>query len=357
MEENKQEFDFIGIGDVVTDAFIGIDSVSILDREVAMPGTSGPDLMAMSYGDKIPFKWHKIIAGVGNSANASVSATRLGLKAAYVANVGDDEYGAGQIKALEQNNVDIQFISTHEGQKSNYHYVISHNADRTILVKHTEFDYQLPGIGTPKWIYLSSLAENSLPHQLKIAEFVESKKGETKLAFQPGTFQIKLGVEALKPVYEQSELFFCNVEEAKKILYAYKNELEPQVEEAEQTDGRKASVKILLEEMKAVGPTIPVITDGPDGAYMRNTDGAMYWMPMYPDPKPPIERTGAGDSFSSTFTAIYAETGDALEALKIGPINSMNVVQHIGAQEGLQGREEIRHHLDNAPEHYFAQEI
>lgn len=347
----EQEFDFIGIGDVVTDAFVNIDSVSILDREVAMPGTSGADLMCMNYGDKIPFKWHEVVAGVGNAANASVSATRLGLKTAYVSNVGDDDYGAGQIKALEDNGVDTQFVSTHPGMESNYHYVILHNADRTILVKHTEFDYVMPDIGSPRWIYLSSLAENSLPHQLEIAEYVRNRK-ETNMAFQPGTFQMKLGIEKLKAVYEASTLFFCNVEEAKKILYQYQSDLEDEVEQTEDQGGRAQAVVRLLEAMHGVGPQIPVITDGPDGAYARDTDGTVYYCPMYPDPKPPIDRTGAGDSFSSTFTAIYAETGSVQEALLIGPINSMNVVQYVGAQEGLQDRETINTHLENAPDYY-----
>ena len=353
----SRDFDFVAIGDVVTDAFINIDSVSILDREVAMPGTSGSDLMCMNYGDKIPFKWHKIIPGVGNSANAAVSATRLGLNAAYVGNVGDDDYGAGQIEALQNNKVNTEFVTTHPGEISNYHYVILHNADRTILVKHTEFDYQLPDLGTPKWIYLSSLAENSLPHQLEIAEFVKSKNGETRLAFQPGTFQMKLGVDKLQPLYEQAHLFFCNVEEAKRILYTAVDGLKEQVESIEESEGRKTAVTKLLEEMHNIGPTIPVITDGPDGAYARDEDGSVYYVPMYPDPKPPIDRTGAGDSFSSTFTAIYAETGDVQEALLIGPINSMNVVQYVGAQEGLQDRATIDKHLENRPDYYEVSKI
>lgn len=346
----SEQFDFIAIGDMVTDAFVNLDSVKILEQD------RGPDLMAMAYGDKIPFNWHKIIAGVGNSANAAVSATRLGLKTAYVVNVGDDAYGKEQIAALEGNNIDTRFVKVHEGEKSNYHYVILHKADRTILVKHTEFDYALPDIGSPNWIYLSSMAENTLPHHMEIADYFEAHP-EINLAFQPGTFQMKLGIEGLKRIYENSKLFFCNVEEAKRILYAYKPELEEVVEQEETANGRKAAVKVLLDEMQAVGPTIPVITDGPDGAYVRDTDGSKYWCPMYPDPKPPIDRTGAGDSFSSTFTAIYAETGDIKEALKIGPLNSMNVVQHVGAQEGLQTRDEIQVHLDNAPDYYKVEEI
>jgi len=344
------QFDFIAIGDMVTDAFVNLDSVQILEQE------RGPDLMAMRYGDKIPFNWHKIIPGVGNSANAAVSATRLGLKTAYVVNVGDDAYGSEQIQALKDNNIDTQFVKVHEGEKSNYHYVLLHKADRTILVKHTEFDYALPDIGSPKWMYLSSMAENTLPHHMEIADYLEAHP-DVKLAFQPGTFQMKLGLKDLGRIYQNSELFFCNVEEAKRILYVAMPELEEKIESIESSKGRKEAIKSLLAEMKAQGPTIPVITDGPDGAYALDTDGTVYFVPMYPDPKPPIDRTGAGDSFSSTFTAIYAETGSVEEAIKFGPLNSMNVVQHVGAQEGLQTREEIEKHLENAPDYYVVSKI
>jgi len=346
----SEQFDFIAIGDVVTDAFVNLDSVKIIEQD------RGPDLMAVRYGDKIPFNWHKIIAGVGNSANAAVSATRLGLNTAYVGNVGGDRYGEEQIQALQDNNIDTQFVTVHAGEKSNYHYVLLYKADRTILVKHTEFDYKLPEIGTPKWMYLSSMAENTLPHHMEIADYLEANES-VKLAFQPGTFQMKLGLEKLSRIYKNSELFFCNVEEAKRILYAFMPKLEESVEKIETEEGRKEAVKILLVEMKKQGPTIPVITDGPDGAFVLDTDDSVYWCPMYPDPKPPIDRTGAGDSFSSTFTAIYAETGDVQEALLIGPLNSMNVVQYVGAQEGLQTRDQIQVHLDNAPEFYKVEKI
>ncbi len=346
----KEEFDFVGIGDVVTDAFVNLDSVTISQPEI------GPPLMSMAYGEKIPFNWHQIIAGVGNSANAAVSATRLGLKTAYVANVGDDEYGKGQIEALKQNGVSTDFIDVHPGQISNYHYVLLHKADRTILVKHTEFDYKLPDIGSPRWIYLSSLAENSLPHHMEIADYLDAHPS-IQLAFQPGTFQIKLGTEKLKRIYEKSTLFFCNVEEAKRILYPNYDDIQDLVETTEKTQGRKEAVKILLDQMLTTGVKIPIITDGPLGAYARDLDGSMYFIPMYPDPKPPIDRTGAGDSCASTFTAIYAETGDIQTALRYGPVNSMNVVQYIGAQEGLQTREQIEAWLAKARAEYVVTKI
>ena len=75
-------------------------------------------------------------------------------------------------------------------------------------------------------------------------------------------------------------------------------------------------------------------------------------MPIYPDPGPPVERTGAGDAFASTFTAAIMRGKSVKEALAWGPINSMNVVQHPGAQEGLLTEEKIQALLEKAPEWY-----
>ena len=100
------------------------------------------------------------------------------------------------------------------------------------------------------------------------------------------------------------------------------------------------------------------ITDGPDGAYAYDSHNDTYWFhPIYPDPQPPVERTGAGDSFSSTFTAAIAAGKSVSEALSWGPVNSMNVVQYIGAQEGLLSREQLEEFLANKPDHYQAQAI
>jgi len=80
-------------------------------------------------------------------------------------------------------------------------------------------------------------------------------------------------------------------------------------------------------------------------------------MPMYPDPAPPVDRTGAGDSFSSTLTSFLAKGLPVQEALRRAPINSMSVVQYIGAQEGLLSKKKLEQFLENAPADYKAIKI
>ena len=75
-------------------------------------------------------------------------------------------------------------------------------------------------------------------------------------------------------------------------------------------------------------------------------------MPLYPDPAPPLDRTGAGDAFASTFVAALIKGNDIEGALQWAPINSMSVVQKVGAQAGLLSEKQIDHYLRHSPEHY-----
>jgi sugar/nucleoside kinase (ribokinase family) len=83
----------------------------------------------------------------------------------------------------------------------------------------------------------------------------------------------------------------------------------------------------------------------------------MYQQAPYPDPKPPLERTGAGDSFSSTTVAAIALGQDLSAALQWGSINSMSVVQEVGAQKGLLTRSQIEAYLQKAPAEFQTKKL
>lgn len=331
----ENQLDFVGIGDTVVDAFIRLRDDQA--HTTVCKIDSNASEICMPFGAKVPYDFVNVIYAVGNSANACVSASRLGLKSGLITNLGNDDDGKKCLESLTADGVDTRYIKQYDGIKTNYHYVLWYGSERTILIKHEDFPYTLPlGDVGPRWLYLSSLNEQSLPYHHEIAKYLAAHP-ETKLAFQPGTFQIRLGAETLKDIYTHTEVFFCNVEEARLIL---------------KTDETVAP-KELAKMMTALGPKIVVITDGPKGAYVY--DGADAWfMPTYPDPKPPYDRTGAGDSFSSTFIAALALGKTPSEAIAWAPINSMSVVQKVGAQAGLLSREALEKYLSEAPADYKA---
>jgi sugar/nucleoside kinase (ribokinase family) len=253
--------------------------------------------------------------------------------------------GEDCIERFKLENVITDNITVNKGKKTNYHYVLWYDKDRTILVKHEEFKYELPTKEIPKWLYLSSLGGHTEEFHDEIADYIE-KHSETKLVFQPGTFQMKLGVPRLSRIYKNCEIFFCNVEEAERIL-----NLPPQ----EGTE-KNVHVKSLFNAIHALGPKIVIITDGPNGSY--GSDGQkQFFLPAYPDQKPAYERTGAGDCFASTTTVGIIQGKTLEEGMKWGSINSMSVVQEIGAQKGLLKKDKIEEFMKVAPEGWGAQII
>ncbi len=330
------KIDFLAVGDIVVDAFIRLK-----DAHVHCKIDTDTCELCVRFGDKVPYESVTVVSAVGNGPNAAVSAARLGLNSAIVTHIGDDKDGEECLKSLQNEKVITTYVEKEKDKKTNYHYVLWYDVDRTILVKHTDFNYKFPNI--PKetetsWIYLTSLAAGTLLYEEEIAEFLKNHTA-TKLAFQPGTFQIQMGTEKLKHIYARTEIFFCNVEEAETILGI-----------------KSKDVLTLSKGMHALGPKIVSISDGPNGAYIYFND-ELWSIPLYPDTAPPVDRTGAGDAFASTLTAGLALGLSPLDAFTWGPINSMSVVQEIGAQKGLLSREKIQEYLAKAPADYKPKRI
>jgi len=324
--------DFVAIGDVTTDDFIRLEDERFQIRE-----TENGSELTMPFREKLPFTESTLVHGVGNAPNAAVSAAILGLKSALVANVGGDSVGQETIRTLQGKGVDTQYISIQENKKTNYSYMLWVKEDRSILRKHEEYSYSLPDLKT-KWVYFSSTNIKAEELRNNLANYLEQNL-EVKFAFQPGTNEIKLGVKNLERLFKRTDIYFSNMEEAGRILRV-----------------ETLGIKELLKRMHEVGPKIVVITDGPRGAYAYDGNKTIFITP-YPDPKPPIERTGAGDAFSST-TAVALALGNDLEtALKWGAVNSMSVVQHVGAQAGLLNKEQIEEFLSKAPAGFEVKEI
>ena len=330
------KIDFLAIGDTVIDAFIKLTDADHAD----IRGTSGHEdyKICLPFADKIPYEEVYVLNAVGNAANAAVSASRLGLKTALVSNLGSDQEGKDCLKSLKKDGVSTKFVKINKGIKTNYHYVLWYKTERTILIKHEKYPYILPKIGEPKWIYFSSVSATAYPFHNTVADYLEAHPN-IKLAFQPGKNEIKLGKEKLSRLYARSDIFFCNVEEARTIL-----------------DKQNADILELSRGLSELGPKIVSISDGPNGAYIY-INGELWQIPLYPDIAEPVDRTGAGDAFASTITCAIASGLSPIEALTWGPINSMSVVQGIGAQKGLLSRSALEEYLAKAPLNYKPKKI
>lgn len=330
------KIDVLNIGDIVTDAFI-----KLKDEYGRVEEAADGKRLSLPFSTKIPFDHAEVLDAVGNSANTAVNFAKLGLKSSFVTNVGDDQAGRDMVVALTKNGVDTRFVKANAGKNSNYHYVLWYGDERTILIKHEQYDYHWPTFRPdelPEWVYFSSISEGALDYHDAVADWLEAHP-TIKMAFQPGTFQLLAGKERLSRIYQRTEVLAVNFEEAQQIL-----------------DNHTRDIHELFNGLHGLGPKIVVITDGPAGSYASDGENR-FKMPIYPDPAPPVERTGCGDAYTSTFVAALIKGYPLEGALQWAPITPTNVVQSVGAQSGLLDEETLKEWLAKAPDWYKAERI
>lgn len=321
----------LAVGDIITDYFIKLpEDVASIQSFTDDEGT----WLKFPLGAKLPYVEAETVPAVECSPNAAVSMSRLGLTAVLMSWLGDDGPGHDMIKYLEEQGVGTEELVVEKGKKTNRHFVVRYGPERTKFQDFEGYSYEWHDPRQrPDWLYLGVLGKKTWPLHMSMLQYLESNP-DIKLAFQPGMFHLEWGAERMKDFYRRSEVVVLNREEAVEV-----------------TGGDHADVHDLIDKLHALGPRIVAVTDGPDGAYASDGENR-FSMPLYPDPAPPVDRTGAGDAFASTFVAALAQGHDLESALRRAPINSMAVCQKLGAQAGLLTEKEIEEWLHKAPESY-----
>lgn len=303
--------DLLSIGDANLDAFIvPSESESLCDINTK------ECLIAFSYADKIPVKSLEFSVG-GNASNNAVGTKRLGVNSGVVLTLGDDSTGIQIIEKLKAENVDLTYCIQQPSTLSNFNVAVTYTGERTIFTYHAPRSYEFP-VQLPRvpWVYLTSMGESYRPFYNHITEWLV-RNPEVKMAFNPGSWQLRGGIKEIGNVMKLAHLVFVNKQEAEKLTgYEAKDKV----------------TKELLMALSGLGPQISVITDGGNGAYLF--DGHKFLscgiMPM-----DAYERTGAGDAFGSGFLAGIIKGKTVEEALVWGTVNSASVIGYVGAQKGL----------------------
>jgi sugar/nucleoside kinase (ribokinase family) len=317
----KTKFDVISIGDTTLDVFLELEKEIKVIKE-----KNGKEYLGLLNAEKIPVKKLTNILAVGNSANVAVGSSRLGLKTALYTVLGNDEIGKEMANVLQKEGVAKDYIVFDKKQKSNFSAVLNYRAERTILVYHEKRTYKLPKFASTKWIYYSSLAEGHEVLHLEIPAYV--KKYKVLLGFNPGSHQLNEGLKKLRPILKVTTVLFVNREEAQALV------------------GKERDIKKLVKKLHKEGVKIVAITDGPKGSYA--SDGKnVYYVKIFPAPL--VERTGAGDSFSTGFISALIYGKEIQEAMCWGTVNSASVIGKIGAREGLLKKRELENILKKHP--------
>ena len=255
-----------------------------------------------------------------------------------------DENGRKVLEELAKFHV--RFIGTKDKKHmTNYSIILDSRAkDRTILAYKGASDHfglkdiskkQLDAKLDAKWLYFSSLTGKSFWTAERLAEYVKGgdcrknragkdagKSSNIKIAFNPSSYQAKMGAKFLRRMLSCTDVLILNSEEAALVAGIHK------------TDENKnaGAIRILAEKLRSLGPKIVVITDGSKGAYC--SDGIHFYFAKTTDVKA-VETTGAGDCFASSFITGLIRKKDIEFALKLATANAESCIRHFGAKNGL----------------------
>lgn len=316
-----QQFDVVTIGDSVLDTFLSLHKAS----EFARFNKDTEELCIRS-GSKVLLDDASFLLG-GNASNVAVGIQRLGFATALVAELGDDEFSEKLVKGLTAEKVNMDFVKKAKDAPSTFSVILEMLGDRTAFIRHVKRDHVMSLEGfEAKWIYLTSIGKEW--HELYKKAIAYKQSHGVKFAFNPGSAQIAEGPDSFTDVLAVTDVLFVNRDEAEIILHG-----KPVTKEERETEEN------LLFRIQRAGPKMIVMTDGDNGSYVLDEKAELFYEPSAKCTV--VEKTGAGDAYSSGFLAAFISGKTVPEAMRQGAANAASVIEHVGAQTGLLTRDTI----------------
>ncbi|MBU4348641.1 carbohydrate kinase family protein [Patescibacteria group bacterium] len=309
-------FDVITIGSITKDNFLELDCEIInwtktpLGKAIVLP-----------FGEKLEVK--KIVCTIGgNSANASVTFSRMGFKTACFGKIGDDLAGR-EIKSFLKKEKVLPIFAVAKNSITAQSTLLLNKGERTILGYHgASSNLSLKDIPwnklKSKWWYIS-LAGESIRFFKPMLKF--AKKNGIKVAFNPSGFHIKYRKKEILDNLKYIDFLVVNEGEAASLVgISFKKE------------------KKVFKRLDDLMPGIVAVTNGPKGVTV--SDGKHIFKAGIFREKIMADRTGAGDAFGSGFTAGLMQkkdfdVEDIKNAIRLASANATSVVEHIGTTPGI----------------------
>lgn len=289
-------------------------------------------LIGFEYGAKIYSQDVHLVFG-GGGMNVAVGLACLGIKTQAMFCVGDDLVGQEIIRYLKDRKISTNLVQTEKRVNTGTSFIV--NVGK--FNEHVIFAYRgannkinlspaaVRKINTP-WLYLTSLSGNFKSGLNNLFSHCQQKK--INVVWNPGSNQLKAGLNDLAKYMKYTAVFDVNRDEALELIMSVKGK---------QT---KDNIRAILKFLHQYGQKLTVVTDGHRGAYLY--DGQkMYFRAA--SKRKGINTTGAGDSFGSGLTAgLIKYNWDLDKALKLAILNSNSVIMKIGAQAGLLSSRDLK---------------
>jgi sugar/nucleoside kinase (ribokinase family) len=313
IESSKKKYDVITVGGAVIDQYV---RSSAFETKKDNQSLSGFDT-CFPLGAKLPIDEIEIQTG-GGATNAGVTFGRLGLKTAIIARIGKDLYGDLIKDVLTEERIHTDLLQTDKEHRTAQSIIfLADIGHRTIFVHRgasaliNKREIPWSSLQT-RWFYITSVGGD-----LSLISMIldRAEACGASVCWNPGSAELKKGLSKLAPLIKRVDILDLNREES-----------------AQLTEKPIRHLKSIVQKL-GIYPRIGLlITDGPNGAYLHTKCCTWYAPPL---PAKRVNTTGAGDAFGSGFIAGFIPTCDLHTAMKVGMLNSLGVITHMGAKTGI----------------------
>jgi sugar/nucleoside kinase (ribokinase family) len=313
-----REFDVCGLGNALVDILL-----ELTDEEFAPLGFEKGTMRLVDPAEQkgllSRFADHepRLVSG-GSVANSVIGCSQLGGRGAFVGCVGDDRYGLHY--AEEFNDLGILFANPPlVGEATGTCVsIITPDAERTMRTSLAVSSHlaarHVPAetVAASDWLFVEGYlfanphtGQHAVKEALRAARAAGTKVALTcSDAFVPEAF-----ADPFAAALAQADLLFCNAAEAMAVTGA-------------------ASASEAFAALRRVVHDC-VVTDGPNGAFVRYA-GAEYHVPAFRcDPK---DLTGAGDMFAGAFLYGITHGVRPEKAARAANFLAMKVITQVGAR-------------------------
>ena len=261
----------------------------------------------------------------GKGANQACAAGRLGTDVAMLGAIGDDDYGALQLKSLSEAGVEVGGLLKKEGQNTGTAFItVNKSGNNSIVV--------VPGAN-------SAFRPEDIEANRELIEQCEIMILQLEIPLDTVCYATKLAKSLGKTVILDPAPV---PEHFPEELYEYVDIVKPNETELGMLTGIAEAQKHLTEAaqvLKARGVKNVLVTLGGDGVYINPESGEEIRIPACKVKA--VDTTAAGDSFTAALAAMLLN-GESLEAAaEFANRVSAIVVTRKGAQSSIPTIDEV----------------
>lgn len=247
----------------------------------------------------------------GAPANMLASATKCGMKTAFIGKVGNDMHGIFMIETLQNAGIDtgnvivddsafttLAFVGIDDKGERNFSFARKPGADTMLSSE----DVSLELLKNSRVFHFGGLSLTDEPSASATRYAIQkAKESGCVITYDPNYRDSLWKSDVTRAVREMSEMIpytdIMKVSDEEVILFTGEADIE-------------VGARILLEQ----GAKFLVITLGGDGAYVCNKSGGAFVDGYKAEV---VDTTGAGDSFFGAFVSQFLKSGKKIEEMSI----------------------------------------